>query len=109
MQPIVLPENVQLFYQANAENISFVIPKCFTSDATVKDENIKYVGYSEISKWLSEAIAKYKFRAEPLLILEANDHFSVLTKVSGDFPNSPIEITYQFKLNNNQIASMEIF
>jgi len=109
MQPIVLPENVQNFYQANAENISLVIPKFFTSDAIVKDENIKYVGHTEICKWLSDAIAKYKFKAEPLKVLETNEYFSVLTKVSGDFPNSPIEITYQFKLRNNQITALEIF
>jgi len=109
MHPIVLPESVKLFYEADAENLSSIIQKSFTSDATVKDENLIYSGHLEINKWLSEAIAKYKFRAEPIQILETNDHFSVLTQVSGDFPNSPIEITYQFDLNNNRITSLEIF
>ena len=57
---------------------------------------------------MNEEIRKYKFKAEPTQVARENDRTAVSVTVSGDFPGSPIVLTYWFKLDGQKIARLEI-
>jgi ketosteroid isomerase-like protein len=77
-------------------------------DAVVKDEGREHRGVAAIREWMKETIRKYKFKAEPTSVAYENDRTAVAVTVSGDFPGSPIALTYWFKLEGQKIARLEI-
>ena len=80
----------------------------FADDAVVKDEGREHRGIPAIREWMTETIRKYKFSAEPTNVARANDRTGVSVTVSGNFPGSPIALSYWFKLEGQQIARLEI-
>ena len=46
--------------------------------------------------------------AEPIDVVNADEKFTVKARVSGDFPNSPIELDYRFELANGGIEKLLI-
>ncbi|NHB57935.1 hypothetical protein G9F32_07820 [Acinetobacter sp. 194] len=109
MNQVQLPTAISLFYAIHLDNIEMDIIQCLSPDACLEDEGHFYQGHQEIKNWFTSAMQKYQFQAEPLKIIEnQSQHISILTRVSGQFPNSPIQITYQFKLNQNLITHVII-
>ena len=45
---------------------------------------------------------------EPIDATTSGDVTQVRTRVSGDFPGSPVNLRYQFVLDGNKIAGLEI-
>jgi len=41
-------------------------------------------------------------------VAHENDRTAVAVTVSGDFPGSPVELTYWFKLEGQKVAGLEI-
>jgi hypothetical protein len=80
----------------------------FVADAVVKDEGHEHGGIPAIRQWMKETIRKYKFKAEPTSVARENDRTAVGVTVSGDFPGSPIALTYRFKIEGQKIARLEI-
>jgi len=80
----------------------------FNDTAIVEDENQRHQGRPEIGKWMADAKAKYNFVAEPIDVVHADEKFAVKARVSGDFPNSPIELDYRFELANGRIEKLLI-
>lgn len=77
-------------------------------DAVVVDEGREYRGVAAIREWMVETIRKYKFKAEPTSVARENDRTAISVTVSGDFPGSPIPLTYRFELEGQKIARLEI-
>ena len=77
-------------------------------DAVVKDEGREHRGVPAIREWMKETIRKYRFHAEPTSVARENDRTAVSVSVSGDFPGSPIALTYRFELDGQKIARLEI-
>jgi hypothetical protein len=84
------------------------LERCFTADAVVRDEGRVMRGLDAIKAWKSASQAKYKYRIEPLSASPAGAVATVLARVTGSFPGSPIELTYTFGLVGDKIASLEI-
>jgi ketosteroid isomerase-like protein len=80
----------------------------FTDDAVVKDEGREHRGVPAIREWMEQTIRKYDFKAEPTSVTRENDRTAVGVTVSGDFPGSPIALTYWFELDGEKIARLEI-
>jgi ketosteroid isomerase-like protein len=80
----------------------------FADDAVVEDEGHEHRGVAAIREWMKETIRKYEFKAEPTRVARENDRTAVSVTVSGDFPGSPIALTYWFKLEGQKIARLEI-
>jgi hypothetical protein len=95
------------FAAANRHDVDGMIAG-FTDDAVVKDEGHEHRGVSAIREWMNETIRKYNFTAEPTSATRAGDQTVVDVTVSGTFPESPIALTYRFKLERRQIARLEI-
>ena len=104
-----LPSPIQTYFDADRKNDGDVLIHVFAPDAVVKDEGQSYAGRQAIDAWWREAKAKYRHVIEPLDgITVMDDVTRVRTKVTGQFPGSPITRTFAFRLKGDQILSLDI-
>ncbi len=61
-----------------------------------------------IKAWKQASQAKYQYSIEPLSSSQEGQTVTLLARLSGNFPGSPVELTYTFVLDNGKIASLEI-
>jgi hypothetical protein len=102
-----LPAPVAAYFAADkldAETLS----QCFTETAVVKDEGHTYNGRLEIKQWKTEASKKYEYTCEPFACEHKKDNIEVTSTLTGDFPGSPADLRFIFKLANDKIASLQI-
>jgi ketosteroid isomerase-like protein len=79
-----------------------------TEDAVVSDEGRQHRGIPAIRAWTEEALRKYEFSARPTDVAREDGRIAVRVEVTGNFPGSPIALTYRFKLAGQKIAQLEI-
>ena len=63
---------------------------------------------SAIEAWWREVKAKYQHVIEPLEVVEKDDVTQVRARVTGQFPGSPVTLTFAFRLKGEQITGLEI-
>lgn len=102
-----IPEPIARYFSADSGD-GDELALCFTEEATVSDEEHTYTGPAEISQWRSEAAAKYNYTVEPIAVEERDGMVIVTGHVAGDFPGSPVDLTYSFVLAGDMVASLEI-
>jgi hypothetical protein len=103
-----MPPALQAYFSTEATADVDVLERCFTTDAVVRDEGQVMHGLDAIKAWKSAAQAKYKYRVEPLSASREGATATVLARLTGGFPGSPVELTYAFGLVDDRIASLEI-
>ena len=102
-----LPEPIAAYFAADKLD-SDAIARCFTKDAVVKDEGHTHTGLAAIQQWKANASTRYRYTSEPIR-LEKNEGVTVVTcHLIGDFPGSPIDLRYFFRLERGKVASLEI-
>lgn len=105
--PLDLPKPIAAYFSADMAD-SAAVAQCFTDNAVVKDEGHTYTGLSAIRQWKSESSKKYTYTSEPFAF-EVKDGSTIVTsRVTGNFPGSPIDLRYFFGLEDDRIASLEI-
>jgi hypothetical protein len=77
-------------------------------DAVVNDDGREYRGVPAIREWTKEILRKYRPQVEPTKVAHEAERFVVSVNTSGDFPGSPIALTYRFKLDGEKISHLEI-
>lgn len=107
MKNLNLPEPVAAYFKAEKLNGS-AVARCFVKDGIVKDEGETHVGLAAIEAWKTAASAQYSFTTEPVALVEQDGSCVVTGRVTGNFPGSPVELRYNFRLARGQIASLEI-
>ncbi len=106
MNTLTLPEPVAAYFAA--EHKPEALARCFTSQAVMKDDGHTYVGVDAIKAFMAAASAKYSATSIPFAS-EREDGFQIVrAKVTGNFPGSPIDFSYRFRLERGLIASLEI-
>lgn len=101
------PTLERYFAATNRHDVAGMIAD-LADDAVIKDEGHEHRGVPAIREWMNETIRKYNFKAEPTRVARENERTAVSVTVSGDFPGSPIALTYWFKLEGQRIARLEI-
>jgi hypothetical protein len=84
------------------------VARRFTKDAVIKDEGKTYTGQEEIRRWRTEVTTKYSYTSEPFAIEDANGLTLVRSHLVGDFPGSPVDLRFFFRLERGKIAFLEI-
>ena len=105
---IQLAESIDKYFDISNGIDSAQVKDCFTPSATVHDEGGTYEGLASIECWLQETRKKYQFSSKPISVDTKEQQEIVVAEVSGEFPGSPIQLSYAFVLNGGKIQSLEI-
>jgi len=100
--PKVVAELVKT--QNNFDSMAYA--NCFSETAVVFDEGKTHNGRKEIEHWIEKANTEYKAVMKPVDYSEADEVLKA--EVSGNFPGSPIVLSYHLKINDNLIDSLRI-
>jgi hypothetical protein len=84
------------------------VVECFADDAVVKDEGKSYRGRRAIKEWKLGSTKKYTYTSEPTGSEEKDGKTIITSRVSGNFPGSPLDLRYIFGLDRDRISSLEI-
>jgi hypothetical protein len=107
MTTLPLPDPIAAYFAADQGNTD-VISRCFTTQAVVKDEGHVYTGLDAIKAWKAAASAAYTYTSEPFAMEQDGSFHVVTSRVTGNFPGSPLDLRFRFRLERGLIASMEI-
>jgi len=102
-----MPPSIGAYFAADRLD-GEAVSKCFTDDGRVNDEEHTYAGRDAIRRWKDETSAKYLFISEPFAVAMEGSETVVTSRVTGDFPGSPIDLRYVFSLEGDRIAALEI-
>ena len=80
----------------------------FAEHAVVRDEGRTIEGRAAIKAWKVETSRKYRHTVEPLGVTRTGGKTVVLSRLTGSFPGSPIELRLIFELEGDKIVSLEI-
>jgi hypothetical protein len=105
--PVNLPAPIASYFTADRADGDGAT-RCFTENGVVIDERREHRGRDAIVRWQTEARAKYHYTSEPLNVDVSGGDVTVITRVTGAFPGSPIELRYRFTLEGDKIARLEI-
>lgn len=103
----IFPDPIAAYFAADLRGAE-AIGRCFTPQAVVKDEGHTYVGLDAIKAWKTAASAAYSYTSDPVAWEQKDGLHVVTSRLTGDFPGSPLDLRYHFRLERGLIASLEI-
>jgi ketosteroid isomerase-like protein len=103
-----LPFPIQAYFDADNRSDGEALMQVFAPDAVIRDEGRSHAGRQAIDAWRREVKRKYRQVIEPLAVVEKDAVTSVRARVAGDFPGSPATLTFAFRIEGDQITSLEI-
>jgi hypothetical protein len=101
------PEPIAAYFEADRRD-SAAVARCFTTDGVVVDEGRTHTGLGAIEAWKTAASARFSYIAEPFALVKQDRKYIVTTRVTGDFPGSPVDLRFIFTLERGKIGSLEI-
>jgi hypothetical protein len=107
MSKLNLPEPIAAYFDADQRDGEDVA-RCFTERAVVEDEGQSHSGRAAIEAWKTAASRKYSYTSEPLAREQKEGRTIVRTRLTGDFPGSPVDLQFVFRLERGKIAHLEI-
>jgi len=103
-----LPKVVAELVTAQNSFDSTAYAACFSQDSVVFDEGKTHKGKKEIEHWIADANERYGATIKPISF-EENETGSILrAEASGNFPGSPIVMSYHLQIKDELIWSLKI-
>src|SRR5262245_12991103 len=102
-----LPKPVAAYFSADTQD-SDAVAQCFTATAVVRDEGHTYRGREAIKQWKADVSTKYEYMIEPFACEQKGEKLVVTSRLTGNFPGSPVNLRFFFGLEGDKIASLEI-
>lgn len=102
-----LPQPISAYFTADKGDIE-AFSRCFTENAVVQDEGKTYRGLAAIKEWKANASTKYQYTSVPFASEVKDEKIIVTSRLTGNFPGSPIDLRYLFRLSGEKITSLEI-
>jgi len=103
-----LPAPIAAYIAAENSGDTEALTQCFAEQAVVRDEGQTIEGLAAIKQWKAETRKKYQHTIEPLAFVQKGDEIIVTNRLTGNFPGSPIELEFVFRLEGDKIAALEI-
>ncbi len=104
----IAPRVIDTYFRAVADDGTDALVACFTDDAEVSDEGSVHRGPEEIRGWGERTRSAYRYTADVLRAERDGDRFVLTTRLSGDFPGSPVEVPYHFTLREGLISKLDV-
>jgi len=102
-----LPKPVADYFGADNSD-GDAVSQCFTANAVVTDEGHTHTGRAAIKQWKTDASTKYQYTSRPFACEQKGEKTVVTSRLIGNFPGSPVDLRYFFKLEGDKIAFLEI-
>jgi hypothetical protein len=102
-----LPKPVAEYFSADQRDAS-AVADCFTENAVVIDEKQTYSGRQAITRWKQSASTRYNYTSKPFASEKQGKKIVISSRLTGDFPGSPVDLRYVFELDGDKIALLEI-
>ena len=107
MEFLDLPRPIANYFVADEDGAE-TLSQCFTEDAVVRDEGQTYNGRAAIKEWKARASEKYQYTSEQLALDQEDRKAVVTSRLTGNFPGSPVDLRFFFELDGEKIKSLEI-
>ena len=107
MSAVNLPEPIAAYFDADKRG-GEAVARCFTKQAVVKDERRTHCGPEAIKAWKTAASSRYSYASEPCSVERSDGRYIVTTRLTGNFPGSPVDVRFAFRLERGKIASLEV-
>ena len=107
MEFLDMPRPIANYFAADEEGAE-TLSQCFTEDAVVKDEGQTYNGRAAIKEWKARASEKYQYTSELLALNQEAQKTVVTSRLTGNFPGSPVNLRFFFELDGEKIKSLEV-
>jgi hypothetical protein len=107
MSKLNLPEPIAAYFSADQRDGESVA-RCFTEGAVVEDEGQSHSGQAAIKVWKTAASRKYSYTSEPFAQEQREGRTIVKTRLTGNFPGSPADLQFVFRIERGKIAHLEI-
>jgi len=104
---INLPQPIAAYFTADRLDADALV-QCFSEGAVVKDEGKTYTGLDAIRKWKTDVAAKFTYTTEPLESAQKDGMTVVTCRLTGNFPGSPVNLRFFFRLARDKIALLEV-
>ena len=105
-QLLNLPKPIAAYFETDKLD-GEAVSKCFTENAVVKDEGHTYKGQAAIKQWKNDVSAKYEYTTAPFGCEHENGGTVVTSRVTGNFPGSPVDLRFFFKLEGDKVKSLD--
>jgi hypothetical protein len=102
-----LPKPIADYFGADKSD-GHAVSQCFTANAVVTDEGHTHKGRATIKQWKTDASKKYQYTSRPFACEQKDGKSVVTSRLTGNFPGSPVDLRYFFKLEGDKIAFLEI-
>ena len=102
-----LPRPVANYFSVEKSD-SEAVAQCFTENAVVMDEGCTFKGQPAIRQWKADASAKYQYTCDPFVCEGRDGQVIVTSRLTGNFPGSPVNLRFFFRLEGDKIESLEI-
>ena len=102
-----LPGPIAAYFAADRED-GEAVARCFTEAAVVKDEARTHRGRAAIRQWKEEVSTRFQYTSEPFACEQRDGAVVVTSRLTGNFPGSPVNLRFFFVLDGDKIASLEI-
>ncbi len=102
-----LPKPVAAYFTADKDN-GAAVAQCFTENAIVKDEGHTYQGRAAIKQWKTEVSTRYQYTSELCACEQKDGKLVVTSRLTGNFPGSPVDLRFFFEIEGDKISSLEI-
>jgi hypothetical protein len=103
-----LPREIHDYFVATNAHDTAAMSAAFLPEATVCDEGRDHHGRSAIWAWMDKTIERYDYQVEPLEWSRTGPRTSVLVSLRGRFPGTPLTLHFDFTVEGQKIARLEI-
>lgn len=103
-----LPNCIAAYFEADSRNDIEALMATLSPEAIIEDERRRHAGLEAIHDWWIHAKRKTPHVNAPIEATTAGEVTQVRTRVSGDFPGSPVTLNFTFTVRNGAITRLEI-
>ncbi|WP_248313550.1 nuclear transport factor 2 family protein [Bosea sp. F3-2] len=108
MMSLELSTPIARYFTADLDPDPEAMADCFSENATVRDENKVHTGRNEIRQWKVDYSKKYTAKSTPISVAHDRGRTVVTCHVEGNFPGSPIDLRFFFRLEGDKIGELEV-
>ncbi|GAB1822764.1 nuclear transport factor 2 family protein [Herbidospora sp. RD11066] len=91
------PDAVRAYFALSTGDDPAAAVVAFADDAHVTDDGRDHHGHAEIREWLGRTSAEFDYTSTPI----GGEGTTVICRVEGNFPGSPVELDYRFGLDTS--------